>query len=228
MPGGTGPCAGIEPDDTPEDLIVGAGIGGLTAALSLIRRGFPVEVHEQAVELKEVGAGVQISPNGTRLLYELGLGEAVAAISCETPGKEIRLWSTGQSWAPFDLVRECVERYGYPYCTVYRPDLLAVLERAVREAAPGAICLSRKAIGFEEAGTRIRLHFAGGGSVEGDALIGADGIHSVIRRQLWGEDAARFVGLYAWRGVIPMERLPAHLCRSVSTNWVGPGRHVVH
>jgi salicylate hydroxylase len=211
----------------PRVLIAGGGIGGLTAALSLIRRGIPVEVHEQAAALREVGAGVQLSPNGSRVLYELGIGEAVAAISCETPGKEIRLWNSGQSWHPFDLVQECVTRYGFPYFTVYRPDLLAVLERAVREAAPEAIQLGRKAVGFEEHGGQVALHFADGGKTTGDVLIGADGIHSAIRHQLWGEDAVRFTGIFAWRGVIPMERLPARLCKPVSTNWVGPGRHVV-
>ena len=209
-------------------LIAGGGIGGLTAALSLLRRGMAVEVYEQAPELREVGAGVQISPNGTRVLHALGVGEAVRAISCETPGKEIRLWSTGQTWSPFDIVSECVERYGFPYLTVYRPDLLAVLERAVREAAPEAIRLGHRVIGFDDLGERVRLAFDGGGSAIGDVLVGADGIHSVVRHALWGEDRARFTGMFAWRGVIPMERLPPHLNRPVATNWIGPGRHVVH
>ena len=95
-------------------LIAGGGIGGLTAALALLRRGYEVEVYEQAAALTEVGAGVQISPNGSRVLYALGVGERVTAISCETPGKVIRLWSTGQGWEPFDLVQERVERYGFP------------------------------------------------------------------------------------------------------------------
>lgn len=208
-------------------LIAGAGIGGLTAALALLQRGHEVEVYEQAQALTEVGAGVQVSPNGSRVLYALGVGEQVTAISCETPGKVIRLWSTGQGWEPFDLVQECVERYGFPYLTVYRPDLLGALEAAVRAAAPGAIRLGRKAAGFDDLGERVRLRFADGTSAEGDMLLGADGIHSVVRHQLWGEAKARFTGLFAWRGVIPMETLPERMQRAVATNWVGPGRHVV-
>jgi salicylate hydroxylase len=212
----------------PKVLIAGGGIGGLVAALALIRRGIPVEVHEQAAALREVGAGVQISPNGARVLFELGVGEAVAGLSCETKGKEIRLWNTGPAWPIADVLAEATALYGYPYFTVYRPDLLAVLEAAVREAAPGVLHLGHKAEGFEVVGDRVRLRFTNGGSAEGDVLIGADGIHSVVRRQLWGEGAARFTGLLAWRGVIPMAKLPRHMDRPVGSNWVGPGRHVVH
>ncbi len=208
-------------------LIAGGGIGGLTAALALLQRGHEVEVYEQAQALGEVGAGVQISPNGARVLYELGVGEKITAASCETPGKEVRLWSTGQAWQPFDIVGECIERYGFPYLTVYRPDLLAELEAAVRQASPGCIRLGRKAAGFEELGETVRLRCTDGSTAEGDMLLGADGIHSAIRHQLWGEAKARFTGLFAWRGVIDMARLPERMRRPTSTNWVGPGRHVV-
>ncbi len=214
----------------PKVLIAGGGIGGLTAALALIRRGIPVEVHEQAAALREVGAGVQISPNGARVLHALGVGKAVAAVSSETRGKEIRLWNTGQTWSPFDVLADSLGTYGFPYFTVYRPDLLAVLEAAVRAAAPDALRLGRKAEAFEPVpgGSGVGLRLVGGSVAEGDVLVGADGIHSVVRRQLWGEDAVRFTGMLAWRGVIPMRRLPARMNRPVGTNWIGPGRHVVH
>jgi salicylate hydroxylase len=212
----------------PTVLIAGGGIGGLTAALALIRLGFSVEVHEQAAALREVGAGVQVSPNGARVLYALGVGEAVAAISSTTRGKEMRLWNTGQAWPVADSLAQAVETWSFPYFTVYRPDLLAALEQAVRAAAPDAIRLGRRVEAFEAEGTRVRLRFTNGGSAEGDALVGADGIHSAIRRQLWGEAPARFTGLAAWRGVIPMHSLPSHMHRPVASNWIGPGRHVVH
>jgi salicylate hydroxylase len=209
-------------------LIVGAGIGGLTGALSLLRLGFDVDVFEQASELREVGAGVQISANGSRALYALGLGEALAATSCEASGKEIRLWSTGQTWKLFDLGAESIARYGFPYFTMYRPDLLEVLVNAVRREKPDAIHLGSKVTGFDQNGGRVTLTLDDGRSVTGDALIGADGIHSRIRHQLFGDEAPAFTGMIAWRGVIPMQRLPSHLSRPVATNWVGPGRHVVH
>ena len=112
-------------------LIVGAGIGGLTAALAALRRGLEVEVYEQAPALKEVGAGLQLSANGTRVFYELGVGERLKALSCEVSGKEIRMWHTGETRQAFDDGKVSVERYGHPYFTVYRPDLLEVLADAV-------------------------------------------------------------------------------------------------
>ena len=208
-------------------IIAGAGIGGLTAALSLIRRGFEVEVYEQAPELREVGAGVQVSSNGMLVFKELGIADRIAALAAHPERREVRLWNTGQAWTTFDLGAVSVQTYGHPYVTIYRPDLLAVLAAAVEEAAPGTVRLGRRASGCTQEGDRALLHFADGSSAAGDALVGADGIHSVIRATLHGADNAEFTGLVAWRGTIPMERLPRHLARMVSSNWVGPGRHVV-
>jgi len=211
----------------PKILIAGAGIGGLTVALCLLRQGFEVELYEQASELREVGAGVQLSANGTRILQSLGLGPAMEKVVCEVEGKELRLWSTGQAWRLFDLGQESVERYGAPYWMVHRGDFHAVLLRAVEQAAPGAIHTGVAATGFEQAGNGVALHLENGARVQGDALIGADGVHSAIRQQMFGAGAARFTGLLAWRGLVPMERLPPHQRRLVGANWVGVGGHVV-
>jgi salicylate hydroxylase len=208
-------------------LIAGGGLGGLTAALALLRMGCDVEVHEQAAELREVGAGLQLSANGTRVFYALGLGEALKAHSCEAQGKEIRLWNTGETWKLFDLGKVSVERYGYPYFTVYRPDVLGVLADAVRREKADAIRLGSKCVGFEQ-DSRVTLRLENGESATGDALIGADGVHSCIRQGLFGADRPQFSGIIAWRGIVPMERLPRHMARMVGTNWVGPGGHVVH
>ncbi len=208
-------------------LIAGAGLGGLAAALALLQRGMDVEVYEQAAELREVGAGVQISANGSRVLHALGIAAAVEREACEASGKEIRLWSTGRSWKLFDLGAESVARYGFPYYTVYRPDLHAALVEGVRRVKPDAIRLGARVAGFSQQPGRAVLHLEDGQAVEGDALIGADGIQSAIRHGLFGEDQARFSGMMAWRGVIPMTSLPAHMRGLVATNWIGPGRHVV-
>src|ERR1700683_317659 len=103
--------------------IVGGGIGGLAAALALVRRGIDVDGYEQAPELRELGAGVQISANGTRVLHALGLKEALERVQVLPAGKAIRLWNTGQSWKLFDLGMESKERYGSPYITIHRGDL---------------------------------------------------------------------------------------------------------
>jgi salicylate hydroxylase len=211
----------------PHVLIAGGGIGGLTAALALLQRGFDVDVYEQAGELREVGAGLQLSANGNRVLYALGLGDELKRLACEATGKEIRLWSTGQTWKLFDLGAVSVARYGFPYFTVYRPDLLEMLARAVRREKPDAIHLGARCTGCAQDGGRVTLRVEGG-EASGDALIGADGVHSRIRHALFGADAPEFTGLVAWRGTIPMSRLPSHMRRLVGTNWVGPGAHVVH
>jgi len=208
--------------------IVGAGIGGLTAALALIRQGIGVDVYEQAPELKELGAGVQISSNGTRVLHALGLGEEAERLGVVVAGKEIRLWSTGQTWKLFDLGAVSIERYGYPYLTVYRPDLLGVLANAVRREKAAAIHLGANCLGFSQDSEGVRLQLEDGTEARGDALIGADGVHSRIRQALFGPDQPSFSGIVAWRGVIPTERLPERMARSVGTNWIGPGGHVVH
>ena len=212
----------------PRVLIAGGGIGGLTAALALLRVGIDVEVYEQAQELKEVGAGVQLAANGTRVLYALGVGEELKALSCEAQGKEIRLWNTGETWKLFDLGPESIEHYGFPYFTVYRPDLLDVLTRAVRREKPDAIHLGARCAGFSQDDDGVTLELENGASARGAALIGADGVHSRTRQSLLGADRPEFTGTIAWRGIVPMERLPAHMARMVGSNWVGPGGHVVH
>src|ERR671937_2365764 len=209
-------------------LIAGGGIGGLTAALALLKHDIDVEVYEQAAELTEVGAGVQLAANGTRVLYALGVGEELKSLSCEAQGKEIRHWQTGETWKLFDLGPVSIERYGAPYFTVYRPDLLAVLAQAVVRAKPDALHLGARCRGFTQDEDSVTLQLENGATVRGDALIGADGVHSRIRQTLFGADKPEFTGVMAWRGVVPMERLPAHMARMVGSNWVGPGGHVVH
>jgi salicylate hydroxylase len=208
-------------------LVAGGGIGGLTAALALLQSGADVEVYEQAGELKEVGAGVQLAANGTRVLYALGVGDELKALSCEAQGKEIRHWQTGETWKLFDLGPASIERYGFPYFTVYRPDLLDVLARAVRRAKPDAIRPGQRCLGFTQGASGVTLQLEHG-SAHGDALVGADGVHSIIRQALFGGDRPQFTGVIAWRGVVPMDRLPKHMARRVGCNWVGPGGHVVH
>lgn len=209
-------------------LIAGGGLGGLTAALALLKMGCDVEVYEQAAELREVGAGLQLSANGTHVFYALGIGEALKAHSCEAQGKEIRIWNTGETWKLFDLGKVSIERYGYPYFTVYRPDVLGVLADAVRREKPDAIRLGQRCTGFVQDSSSVVLRLEDGTAASGDALIGADGVHSRIRQGLFGPDRPQFTGIIAWRGIVPMEKLPGHMARMVGTNWVGPGGHVIH
>ena len=210
----------------PHVLIAGAGVGGLTAALSLARRGFTVDIYEQAPELREVGAGVLITPNGMRVLSELGLADDIMAVAAHSPRRLLRLWDTGQTWITFDLGSKAIEMYGQPFAWLYRPDLLMVLEKALRAVAPDAIHLRRKVARCTTTNHGATLDFTDGASVSGDAVIGADGIHSVIRAALHGSDDPQFTGLVAWRGTIPVADLPQQFNSQTAASWVGPGRSV--
>ena len=208
-------------------LISGGGIGGLAAALALLRRGVAVEIYEQAAELREIGAGVQIAANGTRVLDALGVADTLAPRICAAAAKEVRMWNTGQTWPLFDLGEDSVRRFGAPYWMIHRADLHAALADAVRAIDPSALHLGATSTGVTQDAGGVTLHLAGGRSARGAALVAADGVHSSIRAQLHGDTARRFTGLMAWRGLAPMERLPEELRRPVGTNWVGPGGHVI-
>jgi salicylate hydroxylase len=211
----------------PKVLIAGAGLGGLCAAAALLQRGFDVEVYEQAVELKEVGAGVQLSPNGTCVMHDLGLDGPLHEWGFEPAGKEIRLWDTGQTFKLFDLGAEARERYGFPYMMMHRADLHRILADEVIRLKPDAIHLNARCSGFERHAGGVRLLMEDGSVANGDVLVGADGLHSRVRQQMLGPHKATFTGGFAWRGVIPMDRLPPRLAQPVGANWVGPDGHII-
>lgn len=208
-------------------IIVGAGIGGLTCALALLQRGFAVEVYEQAAELREIGAGVQISANGTRVLRALGLERALEAYAVHPSAKEVRHWRSGRTWKLFDLGVVSEERYGAPYIFIHRGDLHRVLAEAVRALKPDAIRQGACCVGLEQTADAVVLRLEGGASARGALLIGADGVHSAVRAAVFGAGKPEFTGCMAWRCVIPAERLRKGIPMA-GTNWLGPGRHIVH
>lgn len=213
--------------DKPGVLIAGAGIGGLTAALALLQRGFDVTVYEQAPVLGELGAGIQMAANGSRVLIALGLEGALDGLVCEAAAKEVRLWNTGQTWKLFDLGADSIARFGAPYWMVHRGELHRVLLQAVQALKADAVVTGAQALGFEQDADGVTLRLADGRQHRAQVLVGADGVHSKLRSQMWQSPAARFTGLMAWRGLAPMAALPAELQRPVGTNWIGPGGHVI-
>ena len=208
--------------------VIGAGIGGLAAALALLRRGLDVDVYEQAPQLGEVGAGIQISSNGSRVLYALGLEQALDAVAVRPSRRQIRHWSTGETWDWLELGATTAKRYGTPHLMLHRADLHGVLANAVHRVKPDAVHLAKRCVGITQSKEHVEVVFADGARVRADYLVGADGIHSKAREHLFGPDQPEFTGVVAWRAVVPMASLPPHIPSTVGTNWLGPQGHVLH
>ena len=177
--------------------------------------------------MRELGAGVQISPNGTRILSHLGLDAAMARVAVAPAAKQIRLWNSGETWPLFDLGATAIAEYGFPYLMFHRGDLQTALANAVIAASADAIRLGAKVVDLAERDDDIVAVLENGEHVAGCLAVGADGIHSNVRAPVAGHSNPAFTGCIAWRGVVESVRLPERLRGPVGTNWVGPGRHVV-
>lgn len=205
-------------------IIVGAGLGGLTAALALLKAGFRVSAFEQAAELGEVGAGVTITPNGVHVLNHL-LGREVMARVARTPAAgAIKHYRTGAILVDTNRGNRMQEQYGAPYCQAHRADLHAALASAVRALDADCIHTGCSFGSLEELADGITATFRNGRTATGDILIGSDGIRSAVRRALWGEEQVHFTGYIAWRGLVPMERLDPTMIVPDSASFAGPAR----
>ena len=207
--------------------IVGGGIGGLTLALALRERGVDCEVYEQAGELREVGAAVALSANGTRELRRLGLGEQVEAVSVVPSALVVRRWDSGEIIAEYAMGRDGAYEaaFGAPYYGVHRVSLLQALGDRLSGAG---LHLGRRCVGVEEGPAGVELRFADGGTATADVVVGADGVHSVIRRHVAGDCRGRYSGTVGYRGLVPVELMPSLPDPTPLQFWVGPGRHLLH
>jgi salicylate hydroxylase len=208
-------------------LIAGAGIGGLTAASCLMKSGYDVEIYEQAPELSEIGAGIQLSANAMHVLNGLGLGEAIARLSVRPAAYVFRLHDTGEIIGQFPLADEHERLNGAPYNQLHRGDLHDLLAAKARDFDKEVVRLNRRVVGFEETAAGVEVLFADGSRARGDLLIGADGVKSAVRAQIAGIDHAAYTGDAAWRLTLPTDRLPGNFMGQVMSVWMGPGRHVV-
>ena len=208
-------------------IIAGAGIGGLTVAACLLKKGFKVRIYEQASALGEVGAGIQSSANAVKVLYDLGLQDELDQVAVRPEAFEFRRFNTGEMMHRIPLGALHEKTNGAPYFHLHRADIHELLARKVVEFDPDCITLNAKAESFEESSAGVTLSLADGSKIKGDVLIGADGIKSAIRAQILGETPVSYTGDVAWRGVIPVERLPHDIMERVSTVWCGPKKHAV-
>ncbi|MER8183470.1 FAD-dependent oxidoreductase [Kitasatospora sp. NPDC094015] len=210
-------------------VIVGGGIGGLAAALSTARQGHRVTVLERAPEFAEIGAGIQIAPNGIHALERLGLGDAVRDSAVHMAELRFMDGVTGEHVVSLPLTEEYRRRFGNPYVVVHRAELHGLLLKACLATEGVELISDSTAAGYRQDGASTTLLLADGREVTGDALIGADGINSAIRRQLVGDGGPRISGITVYRAIIPMEQVPEELGgRTSVTWWTGPGCHFVH
>ncbi len=205
--------------------VIGGGIGGLSAALSLLATGADVHVYERARALGEIGAGVQVSPNASRVLHGLGLADALARTGVRPLAWHQRRWDGGRTLLRTPLAGPLEARFGFPHYQMHRADLLAALAEAI---PPHRVHLGHRLTGFTDHGDRVEARFAHGERVDVDVLVGADGIHSPVRQALFGPDRPRFTGCVAYRGLVPADRLRGLDLEVTAQLWLGPGRHFVH
>ncbi len=205
-------------------IVIGAGIGGLTTALTLRRAGIEVRVFEQAAELREVGAGIQISPNASRILHRLGLEEPMRRMGVRPHAILIRRWDDGREIARQPLADACERNFGAPYYNFHRADLLNLLSAAIPD---GVLHLDHRCVRLTQHPDRVEVQFHNGATADADIVVGADGIHSTVRNAIMGAESPRFSGHVAYRGLVPADRV-AHLALEIAaTVWWGPDHHFV-
>ena len=209
----------------PKIAIIGGGIGGLSAALHLLKAGLDVHVYEQSPRIGEIGAGIQISPNASRLLIRLGLKPALDAVGVRPLAVHQRRWDDGRTLQRAPVGPEVESTFGAPYYHFHRGDLAELLGAAVPAER---LHLGHRLVGLEQKGERVVARFDNGASAESDLLVGADGIHSRVRHLTFGPEKPRFTGCVAWRGLVPAERIKHLGIEVASHNWMGPDGHVVH
>lgn len=203
-------------------IIAGAGIGGLTVGLCCLQYGMDVEIYEKAPALTEIGAGIQISPNAMRVFQRLNLDEAVIAKGFLPDKLETRMGQSGHR-----LFSINAQSWRAPYVHIHRADLIEILAERFRRLSPDSLNTGSAVTGFEQEADQVRVTLENGDIINGDYLIGADGIHSVIRKALFGADRPRYTGNIAWRAVVATAKLGKLAPDSNATVWVGQKRHAV-
>ncbi|MFZ3141688.1 FAD-dependent monooxygenase [Polaromonas sp.] len=231
---------------TRQALIAGGGIGGLAAALSASRAGWDVRLYERAPAFSEAGAGVQLGPNVVKVLHGWGLQDALARVAAFPHRLQVRDAVSGRELGVLPLGALALQKYGAPYATIHRADLHAALLQAVQSRDNVWLSLNSAVSAYADSGREVTLRteaaaVAAPGSasprpvesaplleVEGDALIGADGLWSRVRQQMLNDGPPRVTGHLAYRAMLPQTSLPARLRSQQVTVWLGPKLHVVH
>ncbi|MBK8008781.1 MAG: 3-hydroxybenzoate 6-monooxygenase [Rhizobiales bacterium] len=209
-------------------LIAGGGIGGLACALALARKGFAVRLFEQQGEFREAGAGIQLGPNMFKALERLDLKDAVLADAWQPGAQEMRCALSGKLVARIPLEEEFRAKFKEPYGVTHRHDLLAAYLKACKAQKLISLETSRRVESFRDEGARVVVTLSNGDEVEGEALIGSDGVWSRVREQIVGDGAPIVSGHIAYRAVLKKSEVPEDLWQPDVVLWAGPRTHLVH
>ena len=209
-------------------LVAGGGIGGLACALALGRAGVPVTVLEQAQAFGEIGAGIQLGPNAMRVLSDWGVADALQEHASFPDELRVRSAHDGRLLGHMRLGASALAHYGHPYASVHRADLHRVLLSALLAGAPASLSLNARMQDFALQDDAVSVRLESGQIIEGEALVGCDGLWSRVRTGLLGPEPPRLTGHLAYRGMIPADRLPRALASNTVNAWLGPRMHVVH
>jgi salicylate hydroxylase len=212
--------------NTRKIVIAGAGIGGLCAALALAKRGFEVAVYEQSLQLGEVGAGLQLSPNALHVLQALGIADPVKARAFSPESAVMRHYQTGKTYFTVPLGDAATQKYAADYLHIHRADLHAVLHSECIKSNVD-IHLGQAIRSYEQTPQILAVQFDSGESLDVDVLIGSDGIKSKVQACMLGQTPAEFTGQVAWRGTVAANKFPKGLIKPNANLWVGPGKHFV-
>jgi len=205
--------------------IIGGGIGGLNAAISLLRAGVDVHVFERARAIHEVGAGIAVTPNAVRILYRNGLAGTLDQGGVKTLAWDYRRWADGHLVCRSPIAGAMETAFGFPLYHMHRADLVMGMMQAL---PPERLHVGHNCVHFVDHGDQVEAEFDNGARFQADLLVGADGIRSIVRQTLFGPEQPRFTGSVAYRGLVPSERL-AHLkLEATAQIWMGPGRSFVH
>jgi salicylate hydroxylase len=204
--------------------IIGAGIGGVTLARALDQQGIEARIFERAPMFGEVGAGVQMTPNAVKVLSDLGLNDALKKIGFLPHAMMGRNWKTARELFKTPLKASCPALYGAQFYHVHRADLHAALASDIK---PGQATFGAQCVGMLQHANTAVAQFADGSEFEADLIVGADGVRSVIREQLWGQEAANYTGHMCWRALVNVDKHPLPFVSPDSNFWMGPKGHVV-
>ena len=213
------------PANSRRIAVIGAGIGGLSLAIALRQYGIRVDIYEQTTELREVGAAVALSANGTRFFDQCGLSAQLGSHWFEVSALIYRDGRTGRLIGQHDAGPAYRQRFGAPYVGIHRAELQAILSAAV---GMNRIHLRKRLVDIDDSGAHAALRFDDGSTIEADLVVGADGARSVVRRWMIGYDDALYSGCSGFRGLVAMDALPSLPDPTALQFWMGPGGHLLH